>query len=152
MEVITRRRKQDPETPRKMSVSERQALSEEKAALEAQQSDMSYAAHPDKGSLTERIRQLSDMLNKDEDAEAKGKTRAKLEGIRDQLAQQVKLKVPPMSLQRARPGTPEYPKAVAWAERALDPEVVKICEQYQDVCRRLDPDNPNAGSVEALVS
>lgn len=152
MEVIVKRRGRPKDASRKMSVSERDALEMEKAGLEAQKNDLSYASHPEKGELNSRIKHLTSLLEKDTDEEARGKTRVQLEGIRNQLAEAIKLKVPPMSIQRSKPGTPEYQKAVDWAEKAMAPEVTKVCEQYQDICRRLEPENPSAGSIEALVA
>jgi len=75
-----------------------------------------------------------------------------LESLRIVLAEQVRKYMPPLYLQKAKPGTPEYFEALKMGAKALQPEVVNICNEYRDVAMKLEPDDPNAGSIEKLIS
>ena len=135
-----------------MAVSDRESLWREKEALESLTKNVSYDSNPDKAGVEARIKQLKDQLGADADLEAKGRGRAKIERRLETLSAEIKKRVPPMSIQRARPGTPEYNKAITWGMEASSPETAKMCGEYQSLSRSLDPDNPDAGSIEALVS
>ena len=136
----------------KMAVSDRETLWREKEALEELTRNISYSTNPDHGAVEARIKQIDELLGADRDAEAKGRKRDRIQARVNTLAAEIKKLVPPMSIQRARPGTPEYNKAITWGVEASKPETVKKCEEYQSLSRSLDPDNPDAGSIEALVS
>lgn len=154
MEIVVRKRggRSFKHGSGKLSVSERQALQDKKADLEAQLQDISYSNIQDKENLQEQLKRTKDLLVQDEDKTAKGSERGKLEGRKKELEEYIRLHVPPMKLQQAKPGSPEYDEAVRWGIRASQPDVVQKCEEYKNVCRRLEPTDPNAGDVEILVS
>ena len=156
MDIIVRKRGKSY-TPSKfkgkMSVGERQALKEKQMDLEAQLKDISAdTALHDKPGVVRQLGRIKEMLAEDEDKSAKGSERGRLEAQKKELEEYIRLNVPPLSLQNARPGTPEYDEAVRWGMKASSPEVVQKCERYKDICRRLDPTDPSAGSVDTLVS
>ena len=136
----------------KMGTADRDSLWREKESLEAQTQNVSYSSNPDRAGVEARIKQINDMLGADADLESKGRQRGKMEERIKFLVGEIKKRVPPMSIQRAKPGTPEYNKAITWGVEAMKPETTKMCEEFQSLSRSLDPDNPDAGSIEALMS
>ena len=139
----------------KMSVGERTALQQEKAELEAhvnENENPSFSSTGDKTLTLSRLKEVQRILDSDADNEAKGRERASLQKRQVELSAYIKINVPPYHIQNAKPGTPEYNKAQEWGEAASRPEVVRLCEEYQQISRMLDPNNPQAGDIEVLTA
>ena len=139
-------------TTGKMSMTEREILQQSKASLEAQKMNESFEVIKDKGAINAQISEIDKKLVLDEERIANKKERDALMSERDRLGEQIKNIVPPMRVQQAKPEDKSaYVKAVAAAEKALSPVVTNLCNQYRDICRRLEPEDPAAGSIEVLV-
>jgi len=137
----------------KMSESERRDLKVKEQDLEASINDESFkSVVQDQKVVHDNLKRVKTLLAADDDLTAKGKERGRLESEKKRLEDYIKIEMPPMYLQKAKQGTPEYDEAVRWGAQASRPEVVQKCERYKDICRRLDPTDPNAGSVDTLVS
>jgi len=137
----------------KLATDERQGLLEKKQELEQLTKDISYEGNiSDKGEIQEKLNRVNTQLAKDDEIIAKGKDKDWLVKRSRTLEGYIKTHVPSLSLQRAKKGTPEYAQALELGRKALDPAVVEACNEYRDIERRLDPENPDAGSIENLVS
>ena len=156
MQVIVRKKVGRPAgvmPQTKMAVSDRASLESEINDLEIQKKDISYeTSSQEKDQLERRLIVVKEALAKDEDAIAKGRKRDALLIRQGQLAERIKVLVPPLSIQKAKPNTPEYIKAMDWGRKACEVGTVRLCEEYQNISRMVDPENPNAGSIEALVA
>lgn len=142
-------------TPVKMSLGERQSLQQEKAELEQhidERANPSFETSGNKELTLNRLKEIKGILDSDASVEVKGRERDRLVKRQAELADFIKLRVPPYHIQNAKAGTPEYQRAMTWGEEASKPEVVRICGEYQNVSRLLDPENPSAGDIEVLTS
>ena len=151
MEVIVNKRK--PEGARKLSVSERASLEEQNQERESQLLDKN-SSHmvQDRGVLQREHDKTAAILERDENLVARGKEKDRLRARMKELETQIASKVPPLWLQKAKQGTPDYAKAVQAAEDANNPIVGKLYEEYKDCALRLDPENPRAGSISEIIS
>lgn len=137
----------------KMSVSERQVLEEKRQDLKTMVDPKENESldRVDKFKAESEIKEIEERLMKDDDSNAKGKDRDVLARRKVELEQFIKENVPTLRIQRARDGTPEYDEALRWGKSASDPKVVLACQEYQDIDRRLNPGDPNAGDIEKVV-
>jgi len=136
----------------KLASGDRQLLVDQKQELENQKKDISYENITEKGEIQEKLDMVNDRLAKDDGLIAKGKDKDSLVARSKELAGFIKIHIPPLHIQRAVKGTPEYEQALKLGEKALQPTIVDACNEYQDIERRLNPDDPKAGSIEVLVS
>lgn len=140
--------------PRKLSVTERETMEEQNRHREDQLKDRESAKMvQDRGSLSRAFDKTKEILDADEEREAKGREKDRINSQNLEDKEWLEKNVPPAWLQKARPGTPEYQKAVAAGEKCnSDPEVMKHYERYQDGRRRLEPGNPMAGSIAEVIT
>lgn len=151
MEVISRKKGRPPHAP-KMSVAERESLIEQNRHREDQLDKSLSHMIQDSGSLKSQLDRTSAVLDKDEDLEAKGREKDRLVSRRKEIADELTKRVPPLWLQKAKPGSAEYSRAIDAGVKANEPIVGKLYDEYKDVSRRLDPDNPSAGSIGEVIS
>lgn len=150
MQIIVKGKKSDP--TRKMSVSERESIKERQQDMASQLADKS-SSHiiQDSSTLSKQNERDKEALAIDEDLVAKGKEKDRLQAKAKEHVEFLKENVPPLWLQRAKPGTPEYIKALDAGVRANAADVGKNFAQYQDCRRRLDPENPSAGCIREII-
>lgn len=152
MEVkIDKRRK---EFRKKLSVPEREALEEQNRHREEQLRDKgSVHMIQDRGGMAQAFEKTKEMLDADADLEARGKEKDRLSQRVREDAEWLQKNVPPQWLQKARPGTPEYIKAVMEGQKCNEnPEVMRRFESYQDGKRRLEPENISAGTIAEVIT
>ena len=163
MDIIVKRGRGRPPAhaePGKMSVDERRSLEDRHQALEMQlkggqeegRIEVIAGSVQDKAYLEREFQRTGEILDRDESRAAKGKEKDRLESHRKEIAEKLQGLVPPIWLQKAKSGTPDYQKAVAAGERANRSDVGKLYDSYKDTSRRLDPDNPYAGNISEVIS
>lgn len=154
MEISVKRRGRPPEDKgQKMSVLERETLLDQNKDREFQLKDPS-ASHmvQDRGTLQREFERTKNLLEKDEDLEAKGKEKDRLVARNKEIATELEKRVPPLWLQKARPGTPDYAKAIEAGIKANEPIVGKLYAEYKSNALKIDPQNPSAGNIVEIIS
>lgn len=153
MEILVKRRGRPGRPPlNKMSSQERESLQEQNLHRESQLKDPSVAHMvQDKGALQREFARTQDILDRDEGLEAKGKEKDRLRTRMKEISTELEKRVPPLWLQKARPGTPDYAKAIDAGIKANEPIVGKLYSEYKDCALRLDPENPMAGNIGEII-
>jgi len=154
MRVHVKKRENLLKNKGKMSTGERQVLEEKRSDLRMALAEMkeNESTVGDKSRIEKEVKEIEMKLgHDDESSHTSPKERDVLQARKLELAEQIKKVLPPMRLQRAKDGTPEYDTALSNGAAASDPAFVNLCRDYQDVSRRLEPGNPQAGDLEAVV-
>ena len=137
---------------KKMSPNERGQMRERVTELREQVSDEFSNNLKDKGRIVSEIQKLEFRLADDDSKVARGRGKDKVQKQAAVLEEQLKKEVSPLINQFIREGHPDYQQAMKAAWNASDPKVVRMAEQYKDACLRLEPEDPQAGSIERLLT
>ena len=137
----------------KMAVSERQVLETKRSDLKAtlDPNENASLGRVNKPMIQSELQEIEKRLLDDDSKVVRSKDKDGLLSKKAALETFIKENVPPLRIQKAREGTPEYDEALRWGRQATEPFVVDKCHEYQDICRRLDPHNPLAGDIEKVV-
>ena len=145
----------------KMSVQERHALEDERATIKDQlgrtEPTPGELARPDllqqKAQLEARLRKIEDILTKDEDLVARNDDKDRLNNRRKEIELIIKKEMP-SSRQQALKNTPEHS---ADFNRAVNQGVfhqktyLPLILEWQDIMRRLEPEDPEADDTQRLL-
>lgn len=136
----------------KLSVSERVALQEMKSAMDQQlaNTETSHLVQ-DRGKLSVQSQRIGEKLQKDESMVARGAEKDRLTDSVKRKRDEIRKSVSPLITKNFKPNTPEYAEAMKAAQVALDPKVTDLFNSQKSDSRRLEPDNPDAGSVRQVL-
>lgn len=149
MHIIVK--KNGPES-RKLSHSEKQDLMQRKEELESQLgSKESEHLLQDRGKLKDNLDKVKDQLESDEDNRARGAQKDVTVTRIKELDEQIQHQVNPIVCKQVNAGTAEYEKAIEAAWEASEPAVTALVDERRNLKRFLDPENPDAGSLESIV-
>ena len=146
---------------RKMAVEDRKAVVDELSVLKDQlkrSEDVNKTeSRPDVlqnvANIKKRVRQLEESLNKDDDLIPKGAAQNPLKKRAEELEALIKKDMPSERQQKIRSidDASGFEKAV---EQTMHHErkYGKMIEEWQEIMRRLEPEDPGACSVQRLMS
>lgn len=136
----------------KMSFHERENVSEQLASYEEMKNSENQHLIQNKSSVSLNMEKLKNLLGKDDKLVAKGKEKDRLKKENGYISKELKKHIPPMHIQKtSSKDSNAFEKAVQASMHATDPAVVNLANHYKNNSRRLEPSDPNAGSIDALV-
>lgn len=135
----------------KLSVAEVQVIQEQTSELEAivGNRDGLQTSLQDSGAVRRKLAKNKEILAKDEALRAKGRSKDAIAREMKQIEETIRRDRPSRAMMEARPGTPEFAKAVQ-ANIAFQRKYGHLMIRLKDLKRRLDPDNPFAGNLESI--
>jgi len=143
-----------PSQARKLSVAERQDIEEKIQSSREMLGNESEQKHliQDRGRISVQLRRMEAVVHQDDSLVARGAEKDRVISEIKVLDAQIAEHVPPANIQRTSPkDVNAFEKAVEASMHALSPEVTRVCERRQDLARRLEPNDPLAGSLKAVV-
>lgn len=152
MQVIIKKRGRPVES-KKMSPSERaDSLSKVKELEEQIRDPESSHMLQIKPVLLENQKIIKEKLDMDSELAAKGKEKDRLVKEREVYEKKIKEEIDPIVQKFIKPGHPDYVKALDASWRATEPEVTNLIHKYRDIDLRIEPDDPNSGSLNKALS
>ena len=137
---------------RKLSHSERAELQERAYEARTMLNDREFMhLIQDRSGIERDLRKAETMLQRDDSLVVSGSAKDRLVEENRRVSEELARHIPPVALQRVSEKDPNYEKAVKAAMHACSPEVVNLANRYKDNSMRLEPNDPNAGSLRQIV-